>query len=580
MVPGNGDLTRRMILPCDCVDEENFNHTSGELDPSTEWHCELPENPTKEEFLNLRCEQEPPPGLVAITPIILGTCPQVYYDNCKACLYAAFRRQFLKVVKPVLPVMEMFNAFKQKFFKNTLVPLLEKHFRYNYNAWYNHLNAKQQKELEKVDLTKLGTLFYTTMCKRELQASRPRPKTRSVSQPNPEHKYVMGPLVYALENFAKRHVPGYVSGLNWKEKENKMNRDREDGFTFNFDGDYSAWDLCQITVTMLAKEIYKWLVETGRIDHVPEEDFVKQISHELIKVVMTLMKGGKKHTFGYAKRKNSVYSGSADTTFANTLENLMIQMFILFELLKLDEARIGTAGDDFNNSIKPVISKTEIIKAYEFTATTLRQGEHGLGLTLKFLKFGPLESSDFCSTETFWCEGCQSYKIVRQLTKFINSMQWSHTALQLSTEQLEVYMTAIYDANLQWMKGLPIFTQINDWYNFENRNYKILNGPKKRILDVPEEFQFLMDKRTVYEDVLLNFDRKANYKVMERISEKKDCCVKSFYEVLETRYGLSRGMVDQICVELKERNKAYLSIPSLVEALDFREKYVFPEVIT
>jgi len=549
---------------------------------------DVPKDCSLDGFMALKCVDKHEPGLLQITPYILDLPPVIYYANCPANLYCAFRRQLLETVQPESNLAERFSKFADRLIAVEMIPIIEE-FDYDFNVWYNHLTSNQQMELEKVNKEKLDKRAYDVFCKRELQIVETDialgvtkyPKNRCISSPNVEHKFVMGPIIYSLEYQMKRKLKGYCSGVSWRDREILLNQRKARGLTLLVNGDFSGWDLSQKHELKVCRKIHALLVHFGRINVEDEISFTTQAQQQHTRLTMSYYdrKTKMRRSFGYAVVDGTVFSGSMDTTNSNTLQNVFIIRFICEELLELTREwyDLDCAGDDFDIFLPEMFDRNKVREAFRLVCSTEKTGEHGLGLTLKFLNFGSIEGSDFCSTETFWCDGCNSYKIVRKLSRFAVMTPWSHKALELSTTQKQIYMTAMYQANKRWMNSLPIFEQINNYLNYGNSDYeKLLVGKVKKKLPVDKKYAYLQEHSDVLLEMLKARDKDFYYANKDRISEKKSCCAKAYKLVLNTRYNLSDGEIESIIQELnKGRERESIFLPALVKAFDFRAKYCF-----
>jgi hypothetical protein len=273
-------------------------------------------------------------------------------------------------------------------------------------------------------------------------------------------------------------------------------------------------------------------------------------------------------------------SGAMDTSFGNTFREIMYVRYVCERILKLrkEEYELSVAGDDFELYLHPWHEDHTIRAAFmQVFAGAMQAQPHGLGQLLKFMNISTIQASSFCSTEVFWCDGCQSYKVVRQLPRFLATLSWSHTALSLSAEQKAIYFTSLYESNLHWMKGLPIFSELNDWLNYGATDYKSMSGDTKERLYVPPEERFLEQHDSVLEAMLRRIDPDKYHSTKLQKSEKFDCCVQAFYGVLAERYGLPYSTVVQLQATIKGTSKyeRVVLIPELVAAVEYRTNYRF-----
>jgi hypothetical protein len=74
-------------------------------------------------------------------------------------------------------------------------------FDYNFEDWYNHLKTNKQKEIDNIDpynikLDNSYEMFVKS--EKQLYEQGKAPKNRCICSPQPEHKYVMGPITWKL----------------------------------------------------------------------------------------------------------------------------------------------------------------------------------------------------------------------------------------------------------------------------------------------------------------------------------------------------------------------------------------------
>lgn len=543
-------------------------------------------------------------GLKQATPLVDGTNECIIYANCPANLYCAMKRQG-QVVPQIDPlVLKQFNTFCDHIFDTELQPLLE-NFEYSYEVWYNHLTANQQHEIDGVDKTTINDSrkIYNLFCKRECQIvddscsstdtygeinSDTMPKNRCISAPNAEYKYVHGPVVYALEKIFKKNFKGYTSGLSFQDKEVLYNTRRSLGFICRVDGDGSAFDTTQDTLLKFERRIYKYLADIGKINHVDNKAWEIFTSDELYMKVTTMSTTDiySRQLFGILKVLGRVMSGNMDTTFGNTLRMSMYNRFVWEYILEVnkDDYDLDCAGDDFDVFHDGMIQNSKIKEAYykvwqdgKMIDGTFVLPVHGLGQILKFMNFGTINGSSFCSTECFFCQDCNSYRIVRQLERFITLNQWSKTLLSLSAHDQAYFLTSLYEANKLWIGELDIFKQANEWLNYNvHQPSKLISGKKRKFLSFDTKFQYLVEDEDPLHARLRAIDPSLFYSVRDRISIKKSCCNKAWREnVLTRRYDIAGNNIDEVCFIIantpKEKNVCI--IPDLIAGFKTRKSY-------
>lgn len=563
-----------MIKHSTCISEATFADTIGNLSKDCKWKGVLNSAPDLQEYLKMACDGREDPVLKKIIPIIDGLPDVVYYHACKGNIYNALKRQSLEVTDPDPVMISDFLTWYDNIFETEIKPLLVD-FQYSYEDWFNHLTASQQKEIIDMpskDESQLKKKFYTMFCKCEKQiVDGVAPKNRCICAPNAEYKYVLGPIVYRLEQIFK-DFKGYGVGKNWTEKEELFNQWDRQGFTKIVQGDGSAFDRSQKLIhKTIEKKIYEFIAPF--VTHVPQHVFEFQAFTYRCKIFAThvIRDNGsyRVEDLGYIEMADAVQSGNMDTTFANTLRMSLYNRYTIEVILRVprDAYDLTCAGDDFAVALQQLYTEQDISAAYYKTFATQKTGTHGLGQILKYLKFGGIDTIDFCSTETFWSKAQNSWKIVRQLHRFLTLTPWSHTALGLSCEEQDNYMNAQYEANLKWMDGLPIFTEYNNLLKRPTHKLPPKKGAAKIILPVRMEHLNIVRKQDDHLNWLTqHFSRDEVYAMKDRISSKVSCA-EDYLQHLDIKYDLSANTVANICEELRQTPvDGVLYSPALVEA--------------
>lgn len=509
----------------------------------------------------------------------------IFYEACEANLYSAIKRQCIAVTQPDQNMVKLFFKWFEAVFDEEIVPILE-NFDYCEKKWYNQLTATQQAEIDKADCfykqhyatDLLKKRNYGMFCKREKQIvddECKNPKNRCICAPNAEYKFVMGPVVASLD-YIFRKFKGYCAGKNWTELETAMNELKLKGLDKVVEGDGSGFDRTQThELKDVERTIYRWLAHNGKIHHVPEDVFLHHVNIEYRTIYPSHAENhnGIRHLkeYGSVAIRGTVFSGDCDTTFGNSLRMALYNRFTIEKVLGIDKDGydLWAKGDDFAVFL-PDIPDRKIVEAYEVTFSRKKTGIHGLGQILKFLKIGSFETMDFCSTETFRCESCKSYKMIRQLSRFVTMNPWSHTVVSLSRDEQDHYLEAMYRANLTWMSNLPIFEEFNQFYHKRVGDIKPKSGRQKNKI---EESHHWHPEKKYRHGVLASYDTAAIYTEEDRISLKKRCCADGFVQHLLTFYNITSGEVEQMQRDIVDagNSDAYILLPSLIEGIKFKK---------
>jgi len=489
------------------------------------------------------------------------------YERCIANLFNAAKRQSIGCEDAAEDIQQMYIEW----FNSVIMPEIEEllcDFEYSLPLWYNHLTAAQQAEVDPcftMTDEELKTKIYSLFCKIEKQAwpeGEGPPKNRAISGPNREYKYVMGPICYALEQYFKK-FKGYCGGKNWEEQEQLLNDCKDRGLTLTVEGDGSAFDRTQkIWLKILHDfQVYKFI--SNKIKHVNLEVFLHHALMETNRLALEMRQsGGSVEWYGYLEILGQVMSGNCDTTLMNTFRMACYNRFVIERIMQIprDDYELACKGDDSRISLHYTVDKDEVVKAYytvfaranKDKLVKARDIKHGIGQIMKFLKISDMTDIDFCSTETYWCEGCNSFKITRQLKRFITLTPYSNSMLSLDHNDRLAYMQALCDSNEKWCKGLPIYRVYNDMLRTKFKTTKINGGRQRKLLPLGELDLFLAAKfktKSIDHEVYI-FGRDMAYGLIDRLSAKKDCCVESYYTFLYNNYNLTRNDIHIIEKEI------------------------------
>lgn len=377
-------------------------------------------------------------------------------------------------------------------------------------------------------------------CEKQLYDGEKAPKNRCICGPNDLHKYVMGPVTWALESRFK-HFPGYCGGKNWEELEDLYKYWDLCGFVNVLQLDGSGFDRTQHTCIkrIVDQQIYK--IAERFVTHVPIELYAKFAYMEKRKVRCSHRQNKRFYNDGYFTQDGSVFSGSCDTTLMNTIRMAMYNRFVNEELLGFTygfQYEVIAKGDDTAAVYKQMIPKSRVEEAYKQVFVMGGKPEqwvdmkYGLGQVAKYFKWGNIESIDFCSTETIYCPSIDSYKIIRQLPRFFTLTAWSTKIYKYQSmfgaEGIKLYLESLYQSNLKWMCNIPILRAYNYLLHRDCRGiqYKTRQGTKKMIIT---EYQDLND---------LNLDEEDYHKNKMRTSTKY-AHERDYYDYFLRKYGIS-----------------------------------------
>lgn len=437
------------------------------------------------------CKGEEVAGCKSILPVSDNTPKVIVYNSCKRTLFASMKRQLRRTPLPHPDVVPLLHQFMDEYFSKYVEPHL-RDFDYSYSEWYNSMPVHKQDAIDRVDTRNYANLVkneYGLFCKREKQEM--GGKNRAISNISQESKYVMGPVVWALESIAAEHFPGYCGPLNWQQQEEFYNSCFDQGYQYVVQGDGSAFDLSQANdCKYIDRLIYNYLADNGKIHHVPSEVFktVATATHRTLKA--TYVVNGRIKTLGKARVEGTVFSGSSDTTFGNTLRMAIYNMFTMHMAgLKYKEDYVlKSKGDDFF-----VLSRVNLDwnKAYyKYWIPAIKDPNNyayepkGIGQILKFLVVGDYSSLDFCSTTVcpYICPDTrkQKFKILRKPDRLNHLSHYSRQALSMSNAELKQYYLDLALSFESYAKGLPLYQNYADAYRFYASKIQGASKPYKQ----------------------------------------------------------------------------------------------------
>lgn len=403
------------------------------------------------------------------------------YASCKHTIYAAAKRQMKAAPTPTPEVSQEFVNHTIKIIEEELGEKLN-NFAYSYEQWYNHLNTPKQKMMNKValyyqdrtqltanEIRRIEQDEYEGICKVEIQSTDGKP--RMVCSIPVRHKFVMGPVAWALEELFSDNFNGYCGGKNLDEMAHKINTYADRGFTKVVQGDGSAFDNTQdVTLKEVDRYIYRRVIHS--IYHVPRPEFLS-ISQELYKTMSVKYAQNKKtKTLFRYKILGSVFSGDCDTTLANTIRMAAYNRFVNDKagLIYGVDYVTFSKGDDFTVMYKPYITDEFISKAYytyflpaNSDPTKPDTRVYGLGQVLKMLDIGGLDSIKFCSLRA-WFKDDQHIILTRDPKKFYNLAKYSRKTKSHHMDYQVVYLLDQAMALKQSYEGISIFDTMADIY--------------------------------------------------------------------------------------------------------------------
>jgi hypothetical protein len=473
----------------------------------------------------------------------------IIYTDCPKNTLTTAKRMLDDKTNPDPKVGDAFVSFVEGPYKQNVIDPMVEEFKYCPKAWYNTLTQPQQqevgeyvKELKQVtDKPSIGGAFI------KMEKQLLGEKTRQIYGPDPMDKYILGPVMKALDPLFKKYQPGWGVGYTYQEKEEWLNKLEEDEYDMSITLDISGMDKSHNnyfrTPFMLLMEE---LIIKKKITHVNENIFRQAAlrSAYTISYTTTEDKRNNSRSLCLIKTNEKLPSGVNMTTDINTQCMLAVIQFMEYHY-KI-ELRAKGSGDDVGIGAKRVQLDT-IKQAFSelFPPAGINDLPHGIGLVLKYLRIGKIEDLTICSTELFKCPQC-GYKMIRMLDRYMRFSIWSRKCLGLSKAEILQYCRELSLADEKWANGLPIFRALMDRFRYPEQNIVLKKGKPKEILETDFVSNGIYEENRVKDD----FGWEAHL----RISDKKKCCIEAWVDRLEKKYGITPSDIETIEDNIKEAN--------------------------
>lgn len=400
------------------------------------------------------CRGDDEVALHQVLPVGSNTPDVICYNSCDRTLFAAFKRQMMRVYEPDPAVADRFHKFVDGYFDKYVEPALRS-FDYSYSQWFNKLpRGKQLHMVAAEEEIKLhgypDKVEFGLFCKREKQEA--GGKNRAIANIEDPVKFVMGPVCWALEDVADKYFPGYCGKKSWDDLEKLFAQYYAEGFHYVLQGDGSAFDTCQdVELKYIDYKIYNYLADHGKIHHVLSDQFKRIATAKLRELNAKVLTKYGARTLASATIRGTVFSGASDTTLMNTLRMALYNIFTLEELgLKLNiDFKILAKGDDFivfskvpshqGRSFEELYLKTWSPKSKSLeTKYTNNTGK--LGMILKFLNVGDYDTIDFCSVTCIPYDDHTKFKLARKPNRMVPLAHYTRSTLRYTPGQIKQYL--------------------------------------------------------------------------------------------------------------------------------------------
>jgi len=565
-----------------CGNVKTHKSTVGELAPGCVWNVKIPANITPEDYQKHQCDpnQTKTIGLMQLVDTILPN-PVICYHTCKLNLYNAIKRQALYVQKPEDDFVEKFNKWSYGIWETEIRPLLDD-FKYSYANWYNGLTRAQQLEIKPWHNGEQEVPFannFNMFCKLEKQEVTLNngewdwPKNRCISAPEPYIKFVTGPVVSALQElYAANNVKGYCVDKNWDDLGSFYNKCMSKGLYMTVQGDISGLD----------RSVTKFLLEINRLSYRAVADKVFHCNPELFKFFlcedttkinckmfekMTMKFRGMQSLLklGHINIQGTRKSGEYPTTHGNTELVSRLIRYVMEVVLNRDKDsyELLVKGDDFVIFMVPC-DQEEIREAFKQVFETKGINPDGKckyksGTALKFLKFGTIFDTDFCSTDTFYCKDCQTHRVTRKLQRYYTLTPFTRNLWSATPREIDNYKNALHVSDKKWSSNLELFECFGSRFKSQVWPCRLKRGKAKEKIPVEDGFideneidhlQEYMNKYQVFHKSMIRDTFWNSYKNHPE-KPPKECCNYWHKKICSIKYGWTMEEIDEIIRRIK-----------------------------
>jgi len=503
----------------------------------------------------------------------------VYYDQCP-------RIQIIAALRQILPQNEYDETLYKKLVKyadrliddRKVDELIAKYFtNIDYERWLQRCKPKYRRKIlkylnKKDDWTKIEEPNVVNgLIKEEVQDE--GDKARGLGSPTILHKILMGPLESCFENLFRELFPdfwGVGESTNQKEYElnelaKKLHADKS--VTLDISGLDQSHNRC---VKMFWRKILDRVVDylkNNKTNCVFNPDSIKRALDKESTIVVYKNKE-------YKRQKENKYETDSDSQYTVIIEivekmasgqgyttvlNTSLMCFLM-EFIR-DEYYMNVGGKISGDDVALVTTDTREKWSKVLGIIFSKKGANnkgGVGLVLKYFRYGDLDTISPCSLLAFVCP-IHGIRLVRQYHRYLKNFFYSQKMLNMPDYLRFDFFGTICQGERYWAKGYDAFNIINNWPTPNPKIFKELckyfsntYGGKKKYRyegeDITEEkfAQKLFEKRgvhldndTIYWDKEDNFlFREANWLRNETIDHFKkipvyECCNQALNDKLQ-----------------------------------------------
>jgi len=521
-----------------------------------------------------------------------------HYHACTHTLITALKRQASDSLAPDPYLISLLaHHFKAKYIPRWEEILYAEGLTYHWKKWYNHLSHKQRQEID-VFVTQYPDWqtnsfhwvewirTYKINCKGETQLDGPSSKTRAISMPHVFRKMITGPIIYELQCLSRKYFPEYAAGMSYTQRSiDRSNIANKFIEVVNLNSDTMFFDTHQHLINKNAVDDVLYSTAIKHCKGIPEwmfkqkgygkQSVLEKCLLDHIAIIRAYDPMSQMKQLAVLEQEGKCHSGDMETELANTWRQIAYMDFTMSTVgytlekgeyipkyytgLLSGHYKLRIAGDDTDNNIdankffkhKDVIIR-HFRKLFAFKGEDVKM--KGLGQRLKFLTYGDIQQSDFCSSHNFKTErnGQDYYRFIRVPKKVIATFGLMDSG-RLKPEEW-IYATS--EAALYWAKYIPIFhvlyERVIDQFGINKPSNKLQSmndkyPDKVPITNIVEDYDrpwlknnsYGVNENVIDESMLEHIDRKYKYTYLQKSSSGQPHDYLYAVEWMEKYYGIT-----------------------------------------
>jgi hypothetical protein len=406
-----------------------------------------------------------------------------YYDQCPRIQIIAALRQLIPQNHYDENLYERMKKFADKFLDDhDIDELIEKHFKnIDYARWLQRCKPKYRTKILKYlqkhdDWERIEEPnIVNGMIKEEVQDV--GDKARALGSPTILHKILMGPLESCFENLFRELFPDFWGvGESTNQKEVELNEiaqrlQADKSITLDISGlDQSHNHCVKMFWRKILDRVVKYLKSGDSNCAFNPESIRKALDKDSTILVYFNKDYKRKKENKYDTDSESQYtiiieifekmaSGQGYTTVLNTS-----LMCFLMEFIK-EEYCMNVGGKISGDDVALVTTNTRDRWAQVLGIVFSKKGANnkgGVGLVLKYFRYGDLDAISPCSLLAFVCPK-HGIRLVRQYHRYIKNFFYSQKMLKVPDCMRFDFFGTICQGERYWSEGYRAFNIINKW---------------------------------------------------------------------------------------------------------------------